>query len=411
MKPLEDAQREVLFAIHLLPEVMVSADEAVGLVLTQDLRADQDLPPFPNSAMDGYAVRAADVSEVPVTLPVAGEAAAGHPSARPLEPGTAVRIMTGAPIPAGGDTVVKVEDTQPGDGVVLIEASAPLGTAVRPAGSDVRNGELVVRAGSSINLHHRGLLAALGIGEVSVRRRPRVAIMSTGDEVLDETAATLGAGQIRDTNRPMLMEAVRQVGGIPLDIGVVPDERAALRQTFLDAADQSDLVISSGGVSMGDYDLVKRILAETGGVEFWKVAMKPAKPFAFGRIGTTPFFGLPGNPVSVMVAFEQFARPALLKMMGARRLFRPRIRGILGAEVATDPAKTVFLRMSVSRDSDGTWTARPAGEQGSHVLSGLAAADAFAVIHRGWGSLPVGAAIDLEMFRWPASRTVEEALG
>lgn len=410
MKPLEEAQREVLFASHLLPEITVSAAEAIGLVLTRDLQADQNLPPFPNSAMDGFAVRAVDVAVVPVTLPVAGESAAGHPSQSPLAPGTAVRIMTGAAIPDGADTVVKVEDTDPGDHHVVINVATSAGTAVRPIGSDVEAGAVVIRAGTRLNLNHRGVLAALGLDRVAVRRRPRVAVLSTGDEVLDESAAALGAGQIRDTNRPMLLEAVRELGGTPVDLGVVPDETAALRQTFLQAAEESDLVISSGGVSMGDYDLVKRILDETGGIEFWKVAMKPAKPFAYGRIGSTPFFGLPGNPVSVMVAFEQFARPALLKMMGARRLFRPRLRGVLGSDVSTDPAKTVFLRMALTRDGNGGFLAHPAGEQGSHVLSALAAADAFAVIHRGWGDLPAGAEVDLEMFRWPAARTAEEAL-
>ncbi len=410
MKPLEEAQREVLFATHLLPEVMVAVGESIGLVLTRDLQASQSLPPFPNSAMDGFAVRSGDVAEVPVTLPVVGESAAGHPSGAPLEPGTAIRIMTGAAIPTGADTVVKVEDTEPADGEVVIKVATPAGTAVRPIGSDVRAGATVVKAGTRLNINHRGVLAALGLSEVAVRRRPRVAILSTGDEVLDETAAVLGAGQIRDTNRPMLIEAVRELGGIAVDIGVMPDEQAGLRTAFLEAAEASDLIISSGGVSMGDYDLVKRILDETGGIEFWKVAMKPAKPFAYGRIGATPFFGLPGNPVSVMVAFEQFVRPALLKMMGATKLFRPRIRGTLAEPVSTDPEKTVFLRMAVHPERRGGWRAAPAGGQGSHVLSALASADGFAVIPRGVADVEAGAEVDLEMFRWPAARTAQEAL-
>lgn len=411
MKPLEDAQREVLEATHLLPDETVPVEEALGLVTVADVVAPGDLPPFPNSAMDGYAVIGGDVRSAPVTLAVAGESAAGHPSDAGVTPGTAVRIMTGAALPAGADTIVKVEDTQPGDGTVTVLEATAVGTSVRPAGSDVAAGTTVLPAGTQLNLNHRGVLAALGLASITVRRRPRVAVLSTGDEVLPPDASALGPGQIRDTNRPMLLEAIREVGAVPIDMGIISDDEAQLRTAFLEAAEESDLVLSSGGVSMGDYDLVKRILAETGDIDFWKVAMKPAKPFAFGRISSTPFFGLPGNPVSVMVAFEQFARPALLAMMGATKLFRPRLRGSLAEPVSTDPEKTVFLRMIVQSDGRGGWRASHAGAQDSHVLSALAAADAFAVIHRGTAGLDTGSQVDLEMFRWPAARTVGEALG
>lgn len=411
MKPLEDAQREVLEGTRLLPEVTLKVEEALGLVTTVEVTADRDLPPFPNSAMDGYAVIGADVQSAPATLAVAGESAAGHPTDVVVTSGRAVRIMTGAAMPNGADTIVKVEDTEPGDGSVTVLEPTPVGTSVRSAGSDVRAGTVVLSAGTQLNLNHLGVLAALGLTEVAVRRRPRVAVLSTGDEVLAADTPVLGPGQIRDTNRPMLIEAVREVGADPVDMGIISDDEGPLRSAFLDAAEASDLIISSGGVSMGDYDLVKRILAETGDIDFWKVAMKPAKPFAFGRIGSTPFFGLPGNPVSVMVAFEQFARPALLAMMGATKVFRPRLRGTISEPVSTDPEKTVFLRMTIEGRSPEHWMAAHAGEQGSHVLSALAAADAFAVIHRGTGDLPAGSSVDLEMFRWPAARTAAEALG
>ncbi len=404
MKPLEDAQREVLAAVHPLPAEPTAVGEAVGRVVTEAIVAAQDLPPFPNSAMDGFAVKGADVGEAPVDLRVVGESAAGHPSDVTVEPGTAVRIMTGAAMPNGADTIVKVEDTEPIDGGVRILEPTARGTSLRPAGSDVSAGSTVIPAGTQLNLHHRGLLAALGVIEVMARQRPRVAVLSTGDEVLPEDSIQVGPGQIRDTNRPMLLAAVEDVGGVPIDMGIIPDDEAALREAFLGAAEQADLVMSSGGVSMGDYDLVKGILDETGDIEFWKVAMKPAKPFAYGFIAGTPFFGLPGNPVSVMVAFEQFARPALLKMLGSIRPFRPRLEGVLADAVSTDPAKTVFLRMTVEARADGTLVASPAGGQGSHVLSALAGADAFAVVHRGTADLPAGASVDLEMFRWPASR-------
>ena len=408
MKPLEDAQREVLAAVHPLPAESVGIDDIVGRVLVEPVVAQQDLPPFPNSAMDGFAVIGTDVEVAPIELRVIGESAAGHPSDVTVGPGTAVRIMTGAAMPGGADTIVKVEDTEPIDGGVRITEPTAVGTSVRLAGSDVPMGSTVIGAGTQLNLHHRGMLAALGITEVEARRRPRVAVLSTGDEVLAEDSVHVGPGQIRDTNRPMLLEAVAEVGAVPVDIGIIPDDADALREAFLSASEQADLVMSSGGVSMGDYDLVKGILDETGDIEFWKVAMKPAKPFAYGFIAGTPFFGLPGNPVSVMVAFEQFARPALLKMLGAVELFRPRLEGVLAEAVSTDPAKTVFLRMTVKAGRDGSLVASPAGGQGSHVLSALAAADAFAVVHRGTGDLPAGANVDLEMLRWPAVRSQED---
>jgi molybdopterin molybdotransferase len=237
-----------------------------------------------------------------------------------------------------------------------------------------------------------------------------VAILSTGDEVLPMETASLPPGAIRDANRPMLRARAAGLGAEVADFGIVPDDPTGLRSILEEAAASSDAVVTSGGVSMGDYDLVKQVLTGMGSVEFWRVAMQPGKPFAFGRVGETPLFGLPGNPVSVTVAFEQFVRPALLHRMGARFLFRPRAKGILTEPVETDPERTVFLRVSVDVSHRGRLVSLSGG-QASNVLSALAGADAFAVVPVGTAGLPAGAEVELEMYCRPESRTAEEVLG
>ncbi len=408
MRPLADAQRDVLAALPALPEADVPLSDAAGLVTAVPVRALHDVPPFTNSAMDGYALRAADVAAVPADLEVVEDVPAGSVATREVEPGTAIKIMTGAPLPAGADAVVKVEDTEPGDGRVRILAGAPPGTAVRRAGGDVAAGDRVLEAGVRLGPAHLGMLASLGVHRPRVRRRPVAAVMSTGDEVLPADAE-LRPGAIHDSNRPMLVALLEELGAVVVDMGIVPDDPGVLRAALEDAAGKADVVLSSGGVSMGEYDLVKAVLRDLGHVEFWKVAMQPAKPFAFGRVAGKPLFGLPGNPVSSMVAFEQFVRPGLLSMMGARHVFRPRMPGIMDEPVATAAEKAVFVRVEVVW-RDGAWHARPSGGQSSNVLSALAAADAFAVVPVGTGDVSAGGAVDLEMFRWPESRTAAEAL-
>jgi molybdopterin molybdotransferase len=237
-----------------------------------------------------------------------------------------------------------------------------------------------------------------------------VAILSTGDEVVPPETPRLGPGSIRDANRPILAALAADLGAEVIDLGIVGDDAGRLRAALEEAAAGSDAVLTSGGVSMGAYDLVKQVLGELGSVEFWRVAMQPAKPFAFGFLGGTPLFGLPGNPVSVMVSFEQFARPALLRRMGSRKLFRPRVPGVMAEEVETDPAKTVFLRVALERRGSD-WIASRSGGQDSNVLTAMARAAAFAVIPVGTGAVPAGGAVELEMFRWPEQRTAEEVLG
>ncbi|MGH9053480.1 MAG: molybdopterin molybdotransferase MoeA [Acidimicrobiia bacterium] len=409
MKPLPEAQREVLSAIPLLPEVEVPLGQALGLALAAPVTAPHDVPPFANSAMDGYAVRATDTADAPVTLEVVEDVAAGHLARGRVEEGAAIKIMTGAPIPDGADAVVRVEDTAPqGDSVRVLVPVKP-GTAVRPAGGDLAAGRVVLEAGERLGPAHLGVLASLGIARPPVHRRPRVAVVSSGDEVQSPETPVLRPGQIRDSNRPLLWGLLAEAQVELLDLGIVGDDAGLLRSTLEKGAAEADLVVSSGGVSMGEYDLVKLLVGELGKVQFWQVAIQPAKPLAFGLLGPTPFFGLPGNPVSVMVAFEQFVRPALLQMMGSRRIFRPRVRGRLAAAAHTDPAKTVFLRVELV-DREGEWWATPSGHQASNVLSSLARAEALAVIPAGTGTVEAGRPVELEMFRWPEGRTRQEVL-
>jgi molybdopterin molybdotransferase len=411
VKPLDEAQREVLAAMNPLPIAAVPLADAGGLVLARPVEAPHDLPPFANTGMDGYAVRSADTGAAPSTLRVIADIPAGMVPDVSVEPGTAARIMTGAPMPDGADAVAEVEITEPGPGgtVTVREAVEP-GRSVRPAGGDVAAGARIFDAGERLGPHHLGLLAAVGASEVMVRRRPRVAVLSTGDEVREPQVEQLEPGTIRDANRPMLVAMLGDLGAHVIDLGIVPDHEPALRAALAEAAAEADVVVSSGGVSMGERDLMKAVLADLGTVEVWRVAMQPAKPFAFGMVEGTPVFGLPGNPVSVTVAFEQFVRPALLRMMGARRLFRPRIPAVLAEPASTNPDKAVFLRVAVALES-GAVVVRPSGGQASNVLSALAAADGFALVPVGTADLPAGAGVEVEMFRSPESRTFEEALG
>lgn len=410
MRPLADAQREVLGAMDPLSTVAVDLDDALGLALAESVEAPHDLPPFDNSAMDGFAVRAVDTSGAPVELEVVDDVAAGHVSDRVVEAGTAIKIMTGAPMPLGADAVVIVEETEPGaDGGVVVRSSVVPGAAVRAAGGDLVAGATVLEAGERLDPARIGLLASIGVARPSVRRRPVVSVLSTGDEVLPPGTEELRPGTIRDSNRPMLVGLLRDLGAEVVDLGIVADDARLLRSTLEETAATSDAVLTSGGVSMGDHDLVKQVLAELGEIAFWRVAMQPAKPFAFGFLGSTPLFGLPGNPVSVTVAFEQFVRPALLTRMGATRLFRPRVTGVLAEPVRTNPEKVVFLRTALHHD-DGRLQVSLAGGQGSHMLSALAAADGFAVVDVGRGDLDPGEKVDVELFRATEHRTYEEVL-
>jgi len=402
MKPLEEARSEVLSSVGLLGTERVSIWEALGRVLATDVISPEDVPPFANSAMDGFAVRGADVVSAGSVLEVIGDLPAGFQTDLEVGSGEAIRIMTGAPMPPGADTVVRVEETFSEGSKVTVNTEVDVGTSVRPAGGDVTSGQTVFTAGTRLTPMHVGVLATIGVARPEVFARPRVAFMSTGDE-LTPTGEALGPGAIRDSNRPMLLALLQETGVEPIDLGIVPDDREALR-TALDRGAESDVVISTGGVSMGDYDVTKLVLQGDAHVDFWQVAIQPAKPLAFGRIGPALFFGLPGNPVSVLVSFEQFARPALLKMQGARAILRPRLVARAGETLDTDPGKTVFVRVLVEGLSEGVPTVVKSGGQASNVLSAAASADGFAVVPRGTGTVEPGDEVPVEMFKWPESR-------
>lgn len=410
MRPLPEAQREVLSSLNRLPQEHVDLLQARGLVLAEPVVAAHDLPPFANSAMDGYAVIAGDLADGPVDLTVLEDVAAGSVPTRVVSPGTAVKIMTGAPMPAGADAIVRVEDTEPGSGRVRILVPVPRGESVRPAGDDVPAGTVVLEAGERLTPARMGVCASLGYHAPLVGRRPRVAVMSTGDEIVPAHSEELQPGKIRDANRFTLSGALAELGAEPLDYGIVGDDRGELQRRLAEAAEEGDVVVTSGGVSMGEYDVVKHLLKEMGSVDFWRVAMKPAKPFGFGRVADTPFFGLPGNPVSVAIAFEQFVRPGLLHMMGATRLFRPRTKAILEQSVRTDSTRTEFLRVTLTPGVDGVMRARLSGGQGSNILTALAAADALVVIPVGISGVEAGALVDVELMQLPESRTAAEVL-
>ncbi|MGB0114878.1 MAG: gephyrin-like molybdotransferase Glp [Ilumatobacteraceae bacterium] len=391
MTPLEDAQAFVLESCPPLEPIECARHDALGLVLAAPLVSTEEVPPFHNTAVDGYAVRAADVADAPVELDVIGEIAAGAAPDRPVEPGTAIRIMTGAPMPSGADAVVMVEDSERiGDDRVRLTASVPVGASIRGAGDDVRIGEELFAAGTTITASVDAVLASVNAQTVTVHRRARVAVLSTGDELVDD-GSPLALGQIRESNKTMLAALLADAGCDVVDLGVVRDDEAELERVLRAAAQDCDAIVSSGGVSMGDYDVVKAVLGRIADMTWMQIAIKPAKPFAFGRLDGVPIFGLPGNPVSSLVSFELLARPALRRMMGHRRLTRASIVAV--ADVDFDrhaDGKVHFTRVNGDFGDDGRYHVRPVGAQGSHQLAATALADAMAVVPDGSG-IPAGA--------------------
>lgn len=378
-------------------------DQGVGRVLAEAVVSTEDVPQFANSAMDGFAVRAADVSEPDAVLEVLADLPAGQVASVSLSDGQAIRIMTGAPMPDGADTVVRVEDTAAEGDKVRIHTVAAEGTYVREAGGDVRAGQVVFDPGLRMGPVHVGVLATLGVVEPLVSRRPRVGVMSTGDELAPPATQDLAPGMIRDSNRPMLVGLLEDAGAEVIDYGRIADDADELRAALGRAAVETDAIVTSGGVSMGDYDVTKLVLRDEAGVEFITVAMKPGKPLAFGQLGGAPFFGLPGNPVSVVVSFEQFVRPALLTMQGATAVLRPQMTVAAGERLVTDPAKTVFIRVRLEGDG-AALRATLAGGQASNVLSVAAVADAFAVVPMGVETIDEGEPVLIELFRSPETR-------
>ena len=385
--PLADAQAHVLGRVAPLEPQPTWTVAAVGCVLAETVTSPEDVPPFANTAMDGYAVRAADVADAPVELPVVAEVAAGHPADRALHAGEAMRIFTGAPMPEGADAVVMVERTHRlDDGArVAIDVAVPAGEAVRSAGDDLQAGATVFEPGEVIGAGHLGVLSGIGVGEIVVHPRLRVAVLSTGDELV-EAGERLGPGQIRDSNRATLLALVAQEGWQAVDLGLIRDDEAAITAAIQEGAGRCDAVLTSGGVSMGDIDLVKVVLDRIGEIRWMQIAIRPAKPFAFGLVDGTPVFGLPGNPVSSMVSFELLARPALRRMAGHRQPFRPQVPAVAAEAFARrSDGKVHFVRVLAERGADGVLRVRTAGGQGSHHLTAMARADALLPLPDGEG--------------------------
>ncbi len=414
MIPLDDAIAHVLAGCRPLPPARLPATDAVGCVLAADVVATEPVPPFANTAMDGYALRAADVAAVPVTLPVVAEVAAGHPAPRPLEAGEAMRIFTGAPMPEGADAVVMVERTERRDGgkAVEIQVSVDPGNHVRAVGEDLHAGQRVFGAGDEITPARLGVLASLGIDGVEAHPRPRVGVMSTGDE-LAVGPGPLQPGQIRDSNRPALLALVAQEGFDAVDLGRVADDEAAIAAGLERGAAACDAVLTSGGVSMGDIDLVKVVLDRIGKMRWMQVAIRPAKPLAFGVIRAVgggrrqvPVFGLPGNPVSSLVSFELFARPGLRRLAGQPhpRLHRPRLTATADEALSRRPdGKVHFVRVVATAGERGVLHVRSSGGQGSHQLAAMARANALAVVPDGDG-VRLGGQVEVIVLEEPATQ-------
>ncbi len=393
MIPYEEVRATILAAVPRLAEVDVAPRGALGLALARDVHAREPVPPFANTAMDGYAVRAADTAgaraDAPVRLRVVGELRAGQAPSTPVGRGEAIRIMTGAPMPDGADAIVIVELTAvDGDGV-MVQRASQVGEHVRGAGGDVREGELVFRAGTVLGPAHIGVLTSIGVEAVPVVRRARVGVVSTGDELVEH--GPLRAGAIRDSNRPMLVALLEEAGVQPLDLGIARDDEAIMTATLAAALERCDAVVTSGGVSVGDYDFVHVALGAlaghdtAGAFHAYQVAIKPAKPLAFGVVRNTPVFGLPGNPVSSRVSFELFTRPALLQMMGHPARFRPEVVARLAEPIRRKvDGKVHFDRVDV-RVVDGRYVATAARSQDSNALAATARANGLALVPDGDG--------------------------
>ena len=392
MIPLEDAQQRVLAACRPKQPGVVGLGAALGLVLAEAITAADDVPPFANSAMDGFAVRAADVATAsghhPARLRITGTIAAGQAPSTPVGAGEAVRIMTGAPFPSGADAIAIVETTSTEGDDVLIAAPVAPGDHVRPAGEDLAAGQEVFPPGVTLGAGHLGVLASAGRDAVAVVPAPVVGVLSTGDELVEGTGP-LQPGQIRDSNRYTLLGLLRRDGFEAVDLGIARDDEGDIRRRLEEGATRCDAILTSGGVSMGDFDFVKKVLDDLASMAWMQIAIRPAKPFAFGTIGDVPVFGLPGNPVSSMVSYELLARPGLRRMAGQPEglLHRPAVSAIADDDSLRrrpDP-RTNYVRVLASIERDGRYHLRTAGGQASNLLWPMAVADALAVVPPGPG--------------------------
>ena len=376
-----DAVARILADVQRLGAETLPLLSAMGRVLASDAVAGVTLPPWDNSAMDGYAVRAADLASVPVSLAVLETVAAGQFATKPVGAGESIRIMTGAPLPAGADSVVRVEDTDGGTVRVEIRSARDAGKNVRPRGEDIVEGRVAIPAGTVLGAAQVGVLASIGLAQVLVHRAPRVAILTSGDELveLDGFAAVRDGRKIVTSNSYTLQAAVRAMGAKPEYLGIAADTPGSLR-AMLERARGADLILTSAGISVGEFDHVRDVLTTLGAeMKFWRVRMRPGAPIGFGLLHGTPWLGLPGNPVSTLVTFELFARPAIRRMMGHRRLFRRPIPVVLEESVTISAELTHFLRATITHGPAGT-TARLTGPQSSGILTSMSLANALLVV-------------------------------
>jgi molybdopterin molybdotransferase len=407
MLSVEEALERVLSAFQPLPPEQIPVLETLGRVVTEDVFADMDIPPLANSSMDGYAVRAADTAkasrENPMRLHIIYDLAAGYTTDASVTAGCAIRIMTGAPVPPGADAIVQFEDTEQKHEWVEIFKGVETGTNVRLAGEDVKKGEVILPRGTEIRPQEVGMLAALGRKEAWAHRRPRVAILATGDELI-EIDGPWSPGKIRNSNSYSIAAQVIRYGGIPLLLGIARDDEGDLTAKIREGLEKGgDLFLTSGGVSMGDFDVVKRVLAAEGDMNFWRVRMKPGKPLAFGQIRGVPLLGLPGNPVSAMVTLELFARPAILRMQGKTRLEKTIIEAKLIDAIPRKDKRRHYLRVIVERQ-DRQYRANLTGDQGSGILLSMVRSQGLAIIPEDVDHLPAGARVAVMMLDWPEDK-------
>ena len=403
----------VLDGVKTLPAETISLDDALGRILAEPIKAHDSLPPFANSSMDGYAVRSVDVEGAginsPVSLNVLADIAAGTVSDVIVTEGTAARIMTGAAMPQGADAVVPVENTnepwrnseRPLPDNILVSRAVQPNDYVRPVGEDIKEGQTVLYPGHLLRPQEIGVLASLGVGKVPVHKQPRVGLLSTGDELI-AVNQELQPGKIRDSNSYAQAAQLRLLGAQPISLGVARDQESDVRRKLEKGLEQEvDLFVSSAGVSVGAYDVVKAVLEKDGNVGFWRVRMRPGKPLAFGSYHGIPYLGLPGNPVSAMVSFERFVRPAILKLGGHTDFERPRVSVIFREDISSDGRET-YVRAIVSRTAEG-YEAISTGSQGSNILTSLVKANALVIIPEGVKEVRAGTTLQAMMIDWPES--------
>ena len=399
MITVAEAIDQILQTINPLGLERVTILDALGRVLGEDVTAGRNIPPKDNSAMDGYALRFQDTigaaPNKPVVLEVIEDLPAGVIPQKSIAAGQAARIMTGAPIPVGADAVMKMENTEKDGQKVRIKAEADRGQDIRCAGEDVREGELVMPRGTIVRPAGIGMLASLGRSFISVYQRPLIAVLATGNELVDIDESP-SPWKIINSNSYSLASQVLDCGALSMQMGIAKDNREDLIAKFQSAM-RADIIISSGGVSVGDYDLVKDIMQEVGSrMQFWQVAMRPGKPLAYGRAGNVPMFGLPGNPVSSMISFEQFIRPAILKMMGHQNIFRKTVRAVLHDDIKKGKGLTHFIRALVKVDAGG-YTVSTTGEQGSGILKSMVRANGLIVLPENVERVNSGAEVKVQL--------------